>query len=277
MRSDFTKMHGLGNDFIVLEPPPGGALPSASQWRALADRHAGIGFDQALLLGPPRQPGTVVHYRVFNADGSEVEQCGNGARCVARYLQLRGRVAPDGALNMGSTGGPVAARVLADGRVAVDLGVPDFNPTSLPFLAGAAEATYTLAVAGETIEFGAVSIGNPHAVLRVAAVESAPVERIGRALQAHAGFPRQVNVGFMEIVDAAHIRLRIFERGVGETLACGTGACAAVAVGRSLGLLGADVEVHVPGGRLSVHWEGSGQRVWLTGPAEVAFTGQVEI
>ena len=277
MRIDFTKMHGLGNDFIVLEAPPGGALPSASQWRALADRHAGIGFDQALLLEPPRQPGTAVHYRVFNADGSEVEQCGNGARCVARYLQLQGHVAPDGALNMGSTGGTVAARVQPNGRVAVDLGVPDFNPASLPLLVGAAEATYTLAVAGETIEFGAVSIGNPHAVLRVAAVESAPVERLGRALQAHAGFPRQVNVGFMEIVDSAHIRLRVFERGVGETRACGTGACAAVAVGRSLGLLGADVEVHVPGGRLGVHWEGPGQRVWLTGPAEVAFTGQVEI
>ena len=277
MQIAFTKMHGLGNDFVVLEAPPGGALPSASQWRALADRHTGIGFDQALLLEPPRQPGTAVHYRVFNADGSEVEQCGNGARCVARHLQLRGRTAPDGAVTMGSTGGTVAARVLADGRVAVEFGVPDFNPASLPFLASAAEATYILPVAGESIEFGAVSLGNPHAVLRVAAVERAPVERIGRALQSHASFPRHVNVGFMEIVDAAHIRLRVFERGVGETLACGTGASAAVAVGRNFGLLGAEVEVHVPGGRLSVHWDGTGQRVWLTGPAEVAFTGQIEI
>ncbi len=277
MHIAFTKMHGLGNDFIVLEAPAGGTLPSAGQWHALADRHGSVGFDQALLLEPPRQPGTAVHYRVFNADGSEVEQCGNGARCVARYLQLHGRVAPDGTVQMGSTGGTVAARVLGDGRVAVDLGVPDFAPASLPFQAAAAAATYTLAVAGETIEFGAVSLGNPHAVLRVTAVESAPVERIGRALQSHAAFPRQVNVGFMEIVDAAHIRLRVFERGVGETRACGTGACAAVAVARSLGLLGANVEVHVPGGRLGVHWEGAGQRVWLTGPAEVAFTGQVEI
>ena len=277
MHIAFTKMHGLGNDFIVLEAPAGGTQPSAGQWHALADRHGGVGFDQALLLEPPRQPGTAVHYRVFNADGSEVEQCGNGARCVARYLQLQGRVAPDGTVHMGSTGGTVAARVLGDGRVAVDLGVPDFAPASLPFQAAAAAATYTLAVAGETIEFGAVSLGNPHAVLRVAAVESAPVERIGRALQSHAAFPRQVNVGFMEIVDAAHIRLRVFERGVGETRACGTGACAAVAVARSLGLLGADVEVHVAGGRLGVHWEGAGQRVWLTGPAEVAFTGQLEI
>jgi diaminopimelate epimerase len=277
MQLEFTKMHGLGNDFLVLEAPAGGVLPSAAQWRALADRHAGIGFDQALLLEPARIAGTAVHYRVFNADGSEVEQCGNGARCVARYLQLRGRVAADGTVSMGSTGGTVAARVLADGRVAVDLGVPDFEPRALPFLAAAAAANYTLELEGEHIEFGAVSIGNPHVVLRVVAVESAPVERIGRALQAHPAFPRQVNVGFMEIVDAAHIRLRVYERGAGETLACGTGACAAVAVGRSLGLLGATVEVHVPGGRLSVHWEGAGQHVWLSGPAQVAFRGQTEI
>ncbi len=277
MRIAFTKMHGLGNDFLVLEAPPGGVLPSASQWRALADRHAGVGFDQALLLEPPSQPGTALHYRVFNADGSEVEQCGNGARCVARYLQLQGRVAAGGTVNLGSAGGTVVARVQESGAVDVALGRPDFNPASLPFLAPTAAANYALTVAGETIEFGALSMGNPHAVLRVAAVESAPVERIGRALQAHAAFPRQVNVGFMEIVDAAHIRLRVFERGVGETLACGTGACAAVAVGRNLGLLGADVEVHVPGGRLSVHWEGPGQQMWLGGPAAVAYTGQVEI
>lgn len=277
MLIEFTKMHGLGNDFLVLEAPAGGVLPGAAQWRALADRHGGIGFDQALLLEPARAAGTAAHYRVFNADGSEVEQCGNGARCVARYLQLRGRVAADGTVNMGSTGGTVAARVLADGRVAVDLGIPDFEPRALPFLATAAEANYTLEVAGDHIEFGAVSIGNPHAVLRVAAVESAPVGRLGLALQSHPAFPRQVNVGFMEIVDAAHIRLRVYERGVGETLACGTGACAAVAVGRNLGLLGAEVEVHVPGGRLSVHWEGPGQHVWLCGPAAVAFRGQVEI
>jgi diaminopimelate epimerase len=277
MRIDFTKLHGLGNDFLLIEAQAGATLPSTTQWRALADRHAGVGFDQALVLEPPRVAGTAVHYRVFNADGGEVEQSGNGARCVARFLQLRGRVNADGSVRMGSTGGLVAARVLADGRVSVELGVPSFEPRSLPFLAPALESTYALQVAGETIEIGAVSIGNPHAVLRVAAIESAPVERIGRALQEHASFPRQVNVGFMEIVDAAHIRLRVYERGAGETLACGTGACAAVAVGRNLGVLGADVEVHVPGGRLGVHWQGPGEPVWLTGPAIVAFTGQAEI
>lgn len=277
MRIEFTKLHGLGNDFLLVEAGAGAALPSAPQWRALADRHAGVGFDQALVLEPPRTQGTAVHYRVFNADGGEVEQSGNGARCVARFLQMRGRVEADGSVLMGSTGGPVEARVLADGRVSVNLGVPDFQPRALPFLAESVESAYRLSVAGDSIEFGAVSIGNPHAVLRVAAVESAPVERIGRALQSHASFPRQVNVGFMEIVDAAHIRLRVYERGAGETLACGTGACAAVAVGRNLGVLGPEVEVHVPGGRLGVHWQGPGEPVWLVGPAIVAFNGQAEI
>jgi diaminopimelate epimerase len=277
MRLAFTKMHGLGNDFLVVEAPAGGARPDRAQWRRLADRHAGVGFDQALLLEPPCTSQAAAGYRVYNADGSEAEQCGNGARCVARYLHLKGRGGADGVVQLDSAGGPVAARVLADGRVTVELGVPDFEPRSLPFNADCAAPQYVLEAGGERVEFGAVAIGNPHAVLRVAAIGSAPVERIGRALQQHPDFPRQVNVGFMEIVDAAHIRLRVYERGAGETLACGTGACAAVAVGRNLGLLGPEVDVHVPGGRLGVHWEGPGHRIWLTGPAEVAFTGQVEI
>jgi diaminopimelate epimerase len=276
MRIDFTKMHGLGNDFIVLNLPADACLPSREQWRALADRHGGIGFDQALVLLPPRRSSTDVFYRVFNADGGEVEQCGNGARCVAALLHRRGQ-GSDGMLTMDSAGGVLHARVLADGNVSVDMGVPDFDPRSLPFDAPVPSATYSISIGGESIEFSAVSMGNPHAVLRVAAVESAPVERIGRALQNSPHFPRQVNVGFMQIIDAGHIRLRVYERGVGETLACGTGACAAVAVGRSLGLLGADVEVRVPGGRLSVHWDGSGQSIWLTGPAQLAFEGRVEI
>ena len=276
MRIDFTKMHGLGNDFIVLNLPADAGLPSAAQWRALADRHSGIGFDQALVLLPPRRSDTDVFYRVFNADGGEVEQCGNGARCVAALLHRRGR-AHDGTLAMDSVGGVLRARVLEDGRVSVDMGVPNFDPASLPFDAPAPSATYSIACAGENIEFGAVSLGNPHAVLRVEAVESAPVARIGHALQASPHFPRQVNVGFMQIMHAGQIRLRVFERGVGETLACGTGACAAVAVGRSLGLLGADVEVRVPGGALSVHWDGPGHSVWLTGPAQQSFEGRVEI
>ncbi len=280
MRLDFVKMHGLGNDFIILELPAGAVLPSPAQWRALSDRHSGIGFDQALVLQPPRRPGTDVYYRVFNADGGEVEQCGNGARCVAALLRRRASArmsAEDALLTLDSLGGVLQARVLADGRVCVNMGVPDFEPASLPFSAPARSSSYTLQIEGERLEAGAVSIGNPHVVLRVATVEAAPVERVGRALQSCARFPRQVNVGFMQIVDRGHIRLRVYERGVGETRACGTGACAAVAVGRDLELLGADVDVHVPGGMLSVHWDGQGEPVWLTGPAQQSFEGHVEI
>ena len=276
MRLDFVKMHGLGNDFLVLDLPADASLPSCAQWRALADRRTGVGFDQALVLQPPRRAGTDAFYRIFNADGGEVEQCGNGARCVAALLQRRRR--RDGStLTLDSSGGLLHARVLADGYVSVSMGVPDFAPGSLPFDAPARAASYSLDVGGEHIEFGAVCIGNPHAVLRVADVATAPVERIGRDLQNDRHFPRRVNVGFMQVLDPAAIRLRVFERGVGETLACGTGACAAVAVGRDLALLGADVQVHVPGGTLSVHWDGEGEAVWLTGPAQQSFEGHVEI
>jgi diaminopimelate epimerase len=276
MRIEFTKMHGLGNDFIVLDLPAEAALPTEAQWRALSNRHTGVGFDQALVLQPPRRPGTDTFYRVFNADGHEVEQCGNGARCVAALLHRRGRRNGE-TIAMDCNAGLMRAKVLAGDLVSIDLGVPNFDPKSLPFDVPAQNASYTLVAGGESIELSAVSIGNPHAVLRVEAVESAPVERIGRALQSNAHFPRQVNVGFMQVLDTANIRLRVYERGVGETLACGTGACAAAVVGRHLGLLGTDVEVHVPGGALSVHWSGPGQSVWLTGPAQQAFEGRVDI
>jgi diaminopimelate epimerase len=277
MRIEFTKMHGLGNDFLVLDLPADATLPTAEQWRALADRHTGVGFDQALVLQPPRRQGTDAFYRIFNADGSEVEQCGNGARCVAALLHGRGGRNGRDTIALDSTGGLLRARVLGHDRVAVDLGVPNFDPKSLPFAVPAQNANYTLNAGGESIEIGAVSIGNPHAVLRVLAVESAPVARIGGALQASPLFPRQVNVGFMQVLDASHIALRVFERGVGETLACGTGACAAVVVGRNLGLLGSDVEVRMPGGMLSVHWDGPAQSVWLTGPAQRSYEGRVEL
>lgn len=272
----FTKMHGLGNDFIVFESAAGAPLPTTAQWRALADRHTGVGFDQALVLEPPRRDGTVVYYRIFNADGGEVEQCGNGARCIAALVQRR-RPQPAGVFTMDSPGGLVQAHVLGPELVSINMGVPDFNPRALPFETDAVAATYRFPFTDGELEFGAVSMGNPHAVLRVPAIESAPVEQVGKLLQASPRFPRQVNVGFMQVVDAGHIRLRVYERGAGETLACGTGACAAVSVGRSLGLLGADVEVHVPGGKLGVHWDGPGQPVWLTGPAVIAFEGRVQI
>ncbi|HXN11280.1 MAG TPA: diaminopimelate epimerase [Steroidobacteraceae bacterium] len=276
MRIDFTKMHGLGNDFILFDLPAGVPVPDAAQWRALSDRCTGIGFDQALVLEPARRPGTDVYYRVFNADGSEVEQCGNGARCVAALLVRRGHSA-DAPLAMDSLGGLLHARVLADQRVSVDMGVPDFTPASLPFEAPVQQPRYTLELGGEQLEFGAVSIGNPHAVFLVPSVDTAAVERVGRALQTDRHFPRQVNVGFMQVLDREYVRLRVYERGVGETRACGTGACAAVVVGRNLDLLEAEVEVHVPGGILGVHWDGPGHPVWLTGPVALSFEGRVEL
>jgi diaminopimelate epimerase len=276
MRLEFTKMHGLGNDFLVLESRPNQSLPSASVWQRLAARHTGIGFDQALVLEPPKRADTAVFYRIFNADGSEVEQCGNGARCIAAYLHRHGRV-PVGDIVMDSPGGLIRAAVHDPTLVSVDMGVPNFDPRSLPFEAQAEAPRYPLRVAEVDVEIGAVSIGNPHAVLTVSAVSSAPVEQLGPAIEAHPRFPRRVNVGFMEVVDPSSIKLRVFERGVGETLACGTGACAAVAVGRRLGHLRESVSVNVPGGVLEVRWRGDGEHIWLRGPAAVSFEGWVEV
>jgi diaminopimelate epimerase len=276
MRLAFTKMHGLGNDFIVFDARQPGEVPSAAVLRRLADRRTGIGFDQALVLMPPGRPGTDVYYRIFNADGSEVEQCGNGARCIARLVASRAAIR-DRALVMDSPGGLVNARLRGDGLVSVAMGVPDFDPRALPFEAECEAPSYRIELPTGPVEFGAVSIGNPHAVIRVRSVGDAPVDTVGPAMENHARFPRRVNVGFLEIVAPDHARLRVFERGVGETQACGTGACAAVAVGRRHGPLAEEVRVDVPGGRLIVQWPGPGEPIWLTGPAETAFEGQVDI
>jgi diaminopimelate epimerase len=276
MRIEFTKMHGLGNDFIVFDAAPQEPLPSAEQFRRLAARNTGIGFDQALVIEPPKRPNTTAFYRIFNADGSEVEQCGNGARCVAALLHRRGQ-APEGDFVMDSPGGLIRARVDHRNVVSVDMGVPNFDPRSLPFDASGEADTYSLKVGGRTVEIGAVSMGNPHAVLTVPSVDSAPVEELGPLIERHERFPNRVNVGFMEIVDRSTIRLRVFERGVGETLACGTGACGAVAVGRRHGHLDDTVRVQVRGGELRVHWPGAGQQIWMTGPAEVSFEGRVDL
>jgi diaminopimelate epimerase len=274
MRIDFTKMHGLGNDFIIFDAPKG-ALPDAERWRRLADRHKGIGFDQALVLEPPHSKDTAVYYRIFNADGGEVEQCGNGARCVATLVSQR-LVRGPGEIIMDSSGGVVRAKVLKDGWVSIDMGTPNFDPASLPFEASSESYVYPLQVAGTEVEIGAVSIGNPHAVLKVASVASAPVDRLGPAIERHPRFARRTNVEFMEVVAPDHIRLRVYERGTGETLACGTGACGAVAVGRRHGLLAEKVNVDLPGGRLIIEWAGPGQHIWLTGPTETAFEGSFE-
>jgi len=276
MRIDFTKMHGLGNDFIVFDAPAGAPLPSAAQWRRLSARHTGIGFDQALVLEPPRRPDTAVFYRIFNADGDEVEQCGNGARCIAALLHRRG-LAPSGSLTMDSPAGLIRARIQNPSLVSLDMGVPNFDPASLPFEASGESAVYSLDVAGTSVEIGVVSMGNPHAVLTVESAEHAPVERLGPAIERHPRFPKRVNVGFMEVVDRAHINLRVYERGAGETLACGTGACAAVAVGRRNGRLDDEVHVRVRGGELRINWSGPGEHLWMTGPAEVSFEGRVEL
>jgi diaminopimelate epimerase len=278
MRIEFLKMQGLGNDFLVFDAPPVNADQpiDSDTLRALADRHTGIGFDQALMLQPPRDSRSRVFYRVFNSDGSEVEQCGNGARCVAALMYSRqpelGRE-----LTLESAGGPVRARVRDDGLVSVDMGIPNFEPRSLPMDAAAEMPAYSLRIDGTEIEFGAVSMGNPHVVLCVSDVKTAPVERFGPSIERHPRFAKRTNVGFMQIVDRTHIRLRVHERGAGETLACGTGACAAVAVGRMRGLLDSDVRVDLPGGTATVTWLGIGQPMWLTGPATMVFTGSIDI
>jgi len=275
MRIEFTKMHGLGNDFAVFDTPGAAAL-DADRIRRLADRHSGIGFDQALVLEAPRRPETAVFYRIFNADGVEVEQCGNGARCIAALLVARG-LGRSGAVTMDSPAGLIQAHTLAAGLVSVDMGPVRFDPRALPFDAQAEAQRYPLELPGGTVEVGAVSIGNPHAVLAVDSVDSAPVDRLGPAIERHPRFPRRVNAGFMQIVDRTHIRLRVYERGAGETLACGTGACAAVAVGRRWGELEREVHVSVRGGELRVNWNGPQENIWLTGPAEVSFAGHVEV
>jgi diaminopimelate epimerase len=276
MRLAFTKMHGLGNDFIVFDAGDPDAVPPPDTLRRLADRRRGIGFDQALVLTPPRRRGTDVFYRIFNADGSEVEQCGNGARCIARLVATRA-AAQERPLVMDSPGGLVKAQLRRDGLVSVAMGVPDFDPRSLPFEAEHEAPSYHIELPGGPVEFAAVSIGNPHAVIRVRSVRDAPVDSVGPAMENHARFPRRVNVGFLEIVAPDHVRLRVFERGAGETQACGTGACAAVAVGRRHGPLAEEVRVDLPGGRLIVQWPGPGEEIWLTGPAETAFEGTVEL
>jgi diaminopimelate epimerase len=277
MRIEFLKMQGLGNDFLVFDAPAtADSHLDSHRVRALADRHTGVGFDQALMLERPRDAASRVFYRIFNSDGTEVEQCGNGARCIAALLYAR---APELGrdLVMGSVGGSVRAHVRDDGLVSVDMGVPNFDPRSLPMIATAEAPTYSLQVDGSEVQIGAVSMGNPHAVIQVADVKTAPVDRFGPSIEHHPRFPQRINVGFMEVAGRGHIRLRVFERGAGETLACGTGACAAVAVGRLRGLLDAEVRVDLPGGSAMVSWAAAGEHLWLTGPATTVFTGSIDI
>ena len=272
----FTKMHGLGNDFVVIDAIRQAVTLAPEQVRFLADRRFGVGCDQVLLVEVARLSGTAFHYRIFNADGSEVEQCGNGARCFARFVRDQG-LTDDDVIAVGTARGAITLYVEPDGQVRVDMGAPRLDPADLPFDAPARALTYPIEVGGEVVEIGAVSIGNPHAVLLVDDVDAAPVGRLGSLLESHPRFPRRVNVGFMAVKGRDRIDLRVHERGSGETLACGTGACAAVVSGRLRGLLDEHVRVCLPGGELRVAWQGGDAPVWMTGPAVTVFEGTIAL
>lgn len=280
MRIPFTKMHGLGNDFLVLDRVTHDVSLSADQIRQLADRHFGVGFDQLLQVEPPSAPEVDFDYRIFNADGQEVEHCGNGARCFAAFVRAHG-LSDRNPVTVRTLAGDLVLTTEADGTVTVAMGVPRTQPDEIPLRADAEALTYqrTVTVGGRplTLEFAAVSMGNPHAVVRVDDVATTAVAELGAALQAHADFPVGVNVGFMEVVDRQRIRLRVFERGVGETLACGTGACAAVVAGCRWGILDATVQVSLTGGELTLHWQGAGHPVMMRGPAVTVFEGTLDL
>ena len=268
----FAKMEGAGNDFVVLDLAGDAFEPDVVQARRICDRHFGIGCDQILLIEAAQSPDAAFGYRILNADGSIAGQCGNGARCVALYLRERHGLA-DGAL-LDSPGGPVQVRFIGADRVELALGKPRFEPAQIPFDAAQSAAVYPIDVAGEALEIAAMSMGNPHAVVLVEDCAKAPVARLGPALETHPRFPDRCNVGFAQVLEPGHIRLRVFERGVGETLACGSGACAAVVALRRRGLLAASVAVDLPGGRLEVRWRGPGDPVYLIGPARFVFEGE---
>lgn len=282
MKLSFTKMHGLGNDFVVLDGIHQKLDLTQAQWKALADRHFGIGADQILIVEKP-QGDADFRYRIFNSDGGEVEQCGNGARCFVRFVHDKGLTAKR-AIRVETLGGLIEPRLEEDGTVTVDMGVPQFAPDSLPFDARAAEKAeeahgYWLLAGAAKVQVGIVSMGNPHAVQVVADVDTAPVATQGPLIEGHAAFPRRVNAGFMQVLSPTHIRLRVYERGAGETLACGTGACAAVVTGIERGLLARDTSVRVDtrGGALSIRWAGPGTSVLMTGPAVAVFEGEVTL
>jgi len=272
----FSKMQGLGNDFVVLDGVTRAIRLSADQVRRIADRHFGIGCDQVLLVERPSVPGADFRYRIFNADGGEVEQCGNGARCFVRFVHEKD-LTHKREIVVETLSGIVRPRLEADGQVTVDMGIPRFDPTEIPFEAPARADQYDLDLDGRTVRVSVLSMGNPHAVQQVPDVEQADVAGDGPRIERHARFPRRVNAGFMQIVDRTHIRVRVYERGVGETLACGSGACAAVVAGRQLGLLDATVEVGLRGGQLRITWPGEGRGVLMTGPATTVFEGTLDL
>jgi len=276
MTLKFTKMHGLGNDFVVIDTINQQVNLSAGQVRALADRHFGIGCDQLLLVEPATSPGTDFRYRIFNADGGEVGQCGNGARCFMQFVHEQGLTDSE-RITVETAGGTLELVRAADGQVTVNMGIPRLEPADIPFDAPARATHYGLDTGSATVEIAAVSMGNPHAVVRVDDIDAAPVAELGPLIERHPRFPQRVNAGFMQIMDAGTIRVRVYERGAGETLACGSGACAAVVAGRVWGQLNDTVKVILNGGELMVSWADQGAPVMMTGPATTVYQGQIDL
>ena len=276
MELKFTKMHGLGNDFIVIDAINQSLDLSTDQVRFLADRRFGVGCDQLLLVESPHSVEAEFRYRIFNADGGEVEQCGNGARCFARFVVDKGLTRSQN-IKVETASGQIVLKLEEDNQVMVNMGIPGLEPASLPFEATQRSTDYELELEGEFYNIAAVSMGNPHAVLRVEDVKQAPVEHLGAQIESHRRFPQRVNVGFMQVLSKNAIKLRVYERGAGETLACGTGACAAVVAGRMQGWLNETVKVSLPGGELVIRWQGEDNPLYMTGPATYVFEGQIEL
>ena len=272
----FTKMHGLGNDFVVIDGVNQSVDLATDQLKSIADRHFGIGCDQILLVESPTVANADFRYRIFNSDGGEVQQCGNGARCFVQFVHEKG-LTEKNTISVETLGGIIEIHRQSNGEITVNMGIPDFEPQSLPLLAEERKAHYSINIDNKEIDFGAVSVGNPHAVIQVDDIDKAPVTEWGAILESHDIFPERVNVGFMQILDRDRIRLRVFERGVGETLACGTGACAAVLVGINWEVLNNRVTVELPGGNLLVEWDNGQAPVFMTGPAQTVFDGQITI
>ncbi|MGR6860166.1 diaminopimelate epimerase [Aliivibrio salmonicida] len=276
MHFHFSKMHGLGNDFMVVDCLTQNIFFSPDLIRRLADRNRGIGFDQLLVVEAPYDPETDFHYRIFNADGTEVEQCGNGARCFARFVRMKG-LTNKISISVSTKKGKMTLKVEDDDQITVNMGEPVFEPNKIPFKATQAEKTYLLRAEDRTLFCGAVSMGNPHCVTVVDDVDNYDVDKYGPLVEGHERFPERVNAGFMEIVSPNEVKLRVYERGAGETQACGSGACGAVAVGIMQELLGEDVKVYLPGGDLQISWKGPGYPLFMTGPATHVYDGQLSI
>jgi len=276
MQLRFTKMHGLGNDFMVLDLVRQQVTLTTALVCAWSHRRTGIGFDQLLIIEPTQTPGCDFGYRIYNADGDEVEHCGNGARCVSRFVVDKG-LSSKSEFTFALARGTIATKLETNGEVTVDMRPPVLMPAQIPFKAAKQEITYPLRVAGRSYQIAAVSMGNPHAVMLVDDVENFPVLDLGPQVECHPAFPHRVNAGFMQIINRGEIRLRVFERGAGETLACGTGACAAVVAGRLQGLLDERVTVHTHGGDMQIGWAGDGAAVMKTGPAVTVYEGQLEL